>query len=249
MATAFLCMPHQVCAAPTASSSLVPYLAQLSLDGAEVSPAFRPTTLYYSVSVGETTDSLNIRATPQELGTNVTIDGNQNLQSGTNIIHIVLTSPEKTTLTYTLTVNKAGTVNAQSADLKSLDITNWTLSPIFSPNTKAYTTDVESTTDHLDIKAVAENQKSHVVITGNGNFKAGLNQVKIKVTSEDGSRTKTYTITVNKLPGVPKNLTPEGKLKPWYQRFWPALLGVGALVIVAGTFSVVVITKRHKSQS
>jgi len=91
-----------------ASAAPVPYLDQLSVKEAAISPTFRPTTLFYSVSVSEEVASLTIDALPQESDTKIAITGNADLQPGANTIRVTLTSSSQQTQTYTLTVNKAG---------------------------------------------------------------------------------------------------------------------------------------------
>jgi len=193
--------------APATTAAAVPSLVQLTADNAVVSPAFRPTTLYYVASVDESIDTLTIHAIPQDSTTTVDITGNQYLQPGTNVITIVLTSSEQKTQTYTLAVTKAGTISNNNTNLKSLSIRRWTLAPVFSPETTAYATDVNPSIGRLDISAIAENPNARVAIAGNADFKTGSNQVTVTVTSADGSQTKAYSITVNKLAEPPKSLT------------------------------------------
>ena len=83
-----------------------------------------------------------------------------------------------------------------NADLASL--TSEVVKIPFNKNTLEYTINVDKTVKSLGLKAVAENSKAKVTITGDENFKTGNNVITIKIVSEDGKTTKTYTITVVK---------------------------------------------------
>ena len=232
---------------PTESYALpsgAPYLDQLSTEEAALQPAFRPTTLYYSTSVKGSVTALTLHAIPQEPSTTVQIKGNQDLHPGINIIHIVLTSPEKTTRTYTLTVNKTGVVSTESATLKSLSIGIWELSPLFSSETTTYSTDVDQNTDHLDLIAIPENPQAQVLISGNAHLTTGVNQISIEVVSEDGSSTKIYSIAVNKLPAPPSNLTSRGDQKPFFVRY-RLLLFAAAFIIIVLITGLIFVKKRR----
>lgn len=245
--TLSLCVvfPAQSFAVPT-----VPYLAQLTATGVTIQPAFRPTTLHYTASIGESVNGLTINAVPQDPKTTVIVSGNTDLAPGANTITILLATPEKTSQTYTIIVTKAGGVSKQNANLFSLDIGNWTLSPAFSSETTSYATDVDQNTERLTIGTATENPQSKVAITGNSHLKTGINQVKIEVTSADGALTKTYMITVNKLPGSPKNLDAQGSLKPQspHYELWLLWVALGVLVL-GGIIAIIIIRIRRRKES
>lgn len=88
--------------------------------------------------------------------------------------------------------NKTGSVN-----LKSLTVTPTGLSPAFATGTTEYTMTVGSDIDKIDVKAVAEDEKASVDITGNTDLKIGTNKITITVTASDKT-TKTYHISVTK---------------------------------------------------
>ena len=183
----------------------VPYLDSLTVAEAQITPAFRPTTLFYNVSVGQAVANLNITASPQDADTTVSIDGNTALQPGVNTIKITLTSPSQQTQTYVLTVNKAGTPASGNVDLKLLSVGPWTLTPNFSPDVTDYSTDVDPRTENLDVVAKTVDPNATTAITGSVGLETGMNTVQITVSSSDGSKTKVYTIAVNKLPEAPKS--------------------------------------------
>lgn len=82
-------------------------------------------------------------------------------------------------------------------NLKSLTVSNATLSPAFSAGTTSYSAGtVEFSVSKLNINAVAEDAKAKVSISGN-NLAVGNNTVKIVVKAENGA-SKTYTIKVTR---------------------------------------------------
>lgn len=89
------------------------------------------------------------------------------------------------------------TDSSASVNLKSLTVTPTGLSPAFSSGTTEYTMTVGSDIDEIDVKAVAEDEKASVDITGNTDLKIGTNKITITVTASDKT-TKTYHITVTK---------------------------------------------------
>lgn len=109
-----------------------------------------------------------------------------------------------------LTVEKEGTSTIQiagldtssdDARLQSLQIYPGTLEPGFSPDTETYTTSVGLDVEKLTIDAKAANDKATVTVEGGSDLSEGANTVVCKVTAEDGTTVKTYTIQVNKVEG------------------------------------------------
>lgn len=79
--------------------------------------------------------------------------------------------------------------------LKALEIDGYDID--FDKLVTEYIIKVSSDVKSLDIKAIAEDSRASVEITGNENFKTGDNTVTITVTAENGD-VKVYKITVNK---------------------------------------------------
>ena len=90
--------------------------------------------------------------------------------------------------------------------LKSLEVKPEGLSPEFNPETTSYSLQVGADVKKLDIKAVANDEKSKVEISGNDELKDGDNTVKITVTAEDET-VRTYTIVVKKAAKSSQGLT------------------------------------------
>lgn len=79
--------------------------------------------------------------------------------------------------------------------LKSLEIDGYEIE--FNKDTNEYKIKVKSDVTSLDIKALSEDSRSRVEITGNENFKEGENTVTITVTAEDGT-IREYKLVVDK---------------------------------------------------
>lgn len=88
--------------------------------------------------------------------------------------------------------------------LKSLEIDGYEIT--FNKETNEYKITVKSDVTSLDIKAIPEDSRARVEITGNEKFKKGNNTVTITVTAEDGS-TREYKITANKESEKKEELT------------------------------------------
>lgn len=83
------------------------------------------------------------------------------------------------------------------ASLSSLKIPNTTLSPKFDKNTTEYEASIKDITE-VTINASATDSNAKIMISENyKNLVKGENIIKISVTAENGSTTKTYTIKVN----------------------------------------------------
>ena len=80
--------------------------------------------------------------------------------------------------------------------LKSLTVSNGTLSPAFQADTISYSMTVPYSVSKLDIKATASDSKASVAIDS-PNLVVGNNTATVTVTSESGAK-KTYTIKVKR---------------------------------------------------
>lgn len=91
--------------------------------------------------------------------------------------------------------------SSEDATLQSLQISPGTLDPAFTPGTENYTATVGLDTENLAVSAVPNNGNATVTLEGDSGLQEGENTVLCRVTAEDGSTVKTYTIVVNKVEG------------------------------------------------
>lgn len=100
---------------------------------------------------------------------------------------------------YAVSASKSTNIAAPQSTvntLKSMTVSNATISPAFDTNTTKYTASVDFSVSKLNITATPTDSKAKVAISGN-DLKVGSNTVKVTVTAENGSK-KEYTITVTR---------------------------------------------------
>ncbi|MBE6917418.1 MAG: hypothetical protein E7470_05945 [Ruminococcaceae bacterium] len=98
------------------------------------------------------------------------------------------------TVTYSATI--APPMSSDNT-LKSLTVSNATISPAFSAGTTSYTAEVPFEVSKLDVKAAANDSKAKVSIDSPNLTPNGTTNVTVTVTAENGSK-KTYTIAVKR---------------------------------------------------
>lgn len=174
------------------------YLSALSITDYTISPAFNKNTTSYSLTVPNDVSSVTVNATKESAKATLTGTGNKNLSVGANNISVVVTAENGNKRTYTITVTRQSASQKSSDNsLKDLSVLGYTLSPAFSKDNLDYTLKVPNDATKIDVKAIANNEKSSVKIVGNTDLKVGNNVVAVEVTAEDGSK-KTYKITVTR---------------------------------------------------
>lgn len=134
---------------------------------------------------------------------------------GTKTVYYRLTdSAGYTSAVYTATIELIAPLNT-NADLKNIAFSKGALSPVFAPNVFAYTMNVASQIDSIDVHPTADFNKATTKVNGiSGNktvpLNYGANTITIEVTAEDGITKKTYTVTVNRAkPSNPGPSNPE----------------------------------------
>lgn len=90
---------------------------------------------------------------------------------------------------------------SQNADLKSLTLSNGSLSPAFSAAVTAYTVTVPNSVASLTISAVAADSGASVRVSGSASLPVGVSQRVITVTAPGGA-TKTYTLSITRQAAV-----------------------------------------------
>lgn len=100
----------------------------------------------------------------------------------------------------TLTTKTQAEIEASystNADLKSLSIDGYDLTPEFSKNTLKYSLEVENEVEKITIKAGKADSKASINGTGEKLLTEGVNKFEIVVTAEKGNK-KTYEIEVTR---------------------------------------------------
>ena len=183
-------------------------LKSLSVANYSLSPSFSAGTKAYTVSVPEGTTSVNISATANSSkAKSVTGTGTRDLTGDTTTLNVVCTAENNTSTTYTITVNRQKHVDptpkSSDATLKALDVSGYSYSPAFNPNTTSYSMTVANGISELNVGAVPNDSKATVKIEGNYGWSVGKNTIKITVTAEDGTK-KVYEVNVTRQAANPK---------------------------------------------
>ena len=84
---------------------------------------------------------------------------------------------------------------SDNANLKSLEVVNYSLNPGFNKNTKEYTVEVENDVTSVTINATKEDSKASVKGPGTFDLVEGNNKYEIVVTAQKGN-TSTYVVNV-----------------------------------------------------
>lgn len=190
-------------------------LASLKLSQGTLSPVFAPGTTSYKASVANSVAFITVTPTVADENATVKINGGPVISSlpsdpiplavGPNTITIVVTAQDGTTKTYTLTVTRAASNNA---NLSSLVISQGTLTPIFAPATINYTASVAYLINSITVTPTVANATAKVKVNGivvpSGStsgaiaLNVGATTITMVVTAQDGTTTKTYKVVVTR---------------------------------------------------
>lgn len=183
-------------------------LSSIQIAEGVISPEFSKTVKEYTVNVPYEVTKLSIAATPEHSKGTVTINGNDELKVGENLIEIIVTAEDSSTDKYTIKAIRA----KQELSLQTLSIyyvnengekVELKLDPQFSFDVYSYSVNdiLAHTIQSLSVEAKANAENAKVEIVGNDELKSETNEItiKISVTDEAGlEEQKTYTIKVQK---------------------------------------------------
>jgi len=181
-------------------------LASLNLSGITLSPAFATGTASYTATVPFVTASTTITATTAHASAVVTSGvGLRNLSVGPNALGVLVTAEDGNPLTYNVTVTRDPA--STNASLASLTLSTGTLSPAFDPGTLGYSATVAANVTSVTVTSALQQANATLTIQGTSatpeagrgvNLVTGDNAVPIVVTAQDGTTTKTYTLTIRR---------------------------------------------------
>lgn len=198
-------------------------LKALSVSEGSISPSFSAGNTNYTVNVKENVSSITINATAEDGTASISGTGHKSLNYGANKFTITVKAQNGATKNYNITVNREDS-RSNDANLKSLRVSNGSLSPSFSAGTTTYNVEVPYNITKLNISADAADEKAKVTINNPDLVAESTTSVTIRVTAENGA-TKTYTINVkrgkdpNKVLNTDNNLV---SLKPSIGMISPA---------------------------
>ena len=192
-------------------------LSDLSLSGIYLGRPFFPWLTAYTAEVANSVSATTVTAMASQIEAGVvitpadadtgTMDHQVALVAGENTITVTVTATNGTsTRTYTVTVNRPSGPGAD-ADLRDLTIDGTSVSG-FTAGATAYTLDVPFSRSQVIVAATAFDGRANVSITPADadtgvdghqvDLGVGDNTVRFTVTARDGTKTKTYTLTINR---------------------------------------------------
>lgn len=185
-------------------------LKSLTVSEGSLSPAFSANNTNYSLNVSEDVSSITINAVPEDGNSTVSGAGAKTVKYGSNKFTITVKAQNGATKNYNVTVNRKDN-RSNNANLKSLSVSNGTLSPAFNSGTTNYKMEVPFETSKLNIKAEAEDANAKVSINNPDLVAEKTTTVTIKVTAQNET-SKTYTIQVTRGKDPNKALNKDNNL-------------------------------------
>lgn len=187
-------------------------LASLSVNVGGLNPGFSQANTNYSVSVDSNVTSIDIAASPADVGARVEGTGTKGLNYGNNTFGVKVTAPSGAVKTYTITVNRKDNRSGNN-NLASLSINGANLDQAFDTNNTYYTATVPFEIETASINANPQDGKARVSVSGNaGLVSEETSNVSITVTAENGA-SKTYTIAVTRGKDPNKVLSTDNYLR------------------------------------
>ena len=192
-------------------------LSALVLSAGTPSPTFTSGTESYTASVANSVTSLTVTPTRTQGNATITVNGTAvtsgsasgsiALNVGLNTITVVVTAQDgSTTKSYSVQVTRAGSADAT---LSSLALSSGTLSPTFSSGTESYTVSVVNSVTSVTVTPARTQANATITVNGTAvtsgsasgsiSLNVGSNTITVVVTAQDGSTTKSYTVTVTRL--------------------------------------------------
>jgi len=192
-------------------------LANLAVSSGTLSPAFQTSVTSYGVSEINNVSSITLTPTTSDPSYTITINGTAvssgtaslaiPLTIGSNTISVIVKSSTGTVLgIYTVVANRAA---SSDANLSMLSLDNGSLSPSFAAGTTNYTAAVAFNFSSVKITPVVDVPTATVKVNGitvtsgtqSGaiSLHTGSNAINVVVFAQDGTTSKTYTITVTRL--------------------------------------------------
>jgi hypothetical protein len=200
----------KVTRAPNANSSL----AGIVISAGTLASVFSSSTLAYSASVPNDLNAISVTPTATDQNailkvnavplTSGTPSGPISLNVGVNRVIISVTAQDgSTATTYDIDVTRIGSSNANLAPLLS---SVGSFSPVFDSNTLNYAASVPNSVNSTTVTPFVADSTATVSVNGvpdaSGSTSvavplvSGTNRISILVTAQDGTTTKSYTLTV-----------------------------------------------------
>ena len=172
-------------------------LATLSVSEGSLTPIFDPDVEEYNVTVANNITSISIGATVSDSGyASISGTGVKTLSVGLNTFKITVTADDGSTKDYYVRVTREANSNAT---LASLNVSGYTLDPVFNSNILQYEITVPHTKNIINSSEISYTKtasESTVDLQSSMSLAFGENLYKIKVISEDTLNENEYVIKI-----------------------------------------------------
>ena len=159
-----------------------------------MSPTFNGNTTSYTCTVENNVTETTVTAIATSSVATVSGAGTKQLAVGTNTINITVTSQSGSIKTYQVVVTRKA---SSDATLKSLTVSNGTLTPEFDGSKTEYTVSVPYNVSTVTVAGAANSSEATVTGAGSKSLTVGANTITVTVTAGDKTE-KTYTITITR---------------------------------------------------
>ncbi|RFZ91028.1 hypothetical protein D0C36_18975 [Mucilaginibacter conchicola] len=186
-------------------------LSNLAINSGPLSPLFGSGTTSYTASVANSISVIEVTPTINNANASVRVNNNPvssgsafpvALNVGSNTISTVVTAQDGTTKTYTVTVTRAA---SSDANLSAITVDNATLTPAFNTNTTSYTVSIPNLYSYVSMSATVN--QPNATLKNNGypkisgqtyyyNVEVGTTNINYVVTAQDGTTQKTYNVAI-----------------------------------------------------
>lgn len=178
-------------------------LAALNVTNASIYPAFSPDVLEYSASVPYEVSALALTATAEHAGAKVSIDNPTLVSNSTTAVRVTVTAETGAAKTYVIYVSRArdpNYVESSNANLGSLSVEGYALSPEFSVDVTQYYVWLPYEAEAVNVKGTPEDSKASVTVGSGYVLTPGKGaDIPVTVTAEDGTE-RVYTVTAVRAP-------------------------------------------------
>jgi hypothetical protein len=213
---------------PSVIINALPNVSNFGIVGSNVAMGSSSTVTISSTSlaVGTYTITYNLTGANSATGntSSITMSSNSGTFStstltnsgSTNVVISSIRNASNCTTNLSTGNNSSFTVYSNNSNLSALVLSNGTLSPSFSSSTISYTASVVNSISSITITPSKSNANASIQVRVNGGTYAGVtsgtassslslnvgsNTIDVKVTAQDSTTIKTYTITITRAAG------------------------------------------------
>lgn len=189
-------------------------LADLTVGGASLAPAFQPNVLDYTAAVSNSVNAVRLTPVASESHAVIAVNGqivNSGVPSadiplavGPNPVAVQVTAQQGNSRTYSVVITRN---EPESAELASLSMPGVALVPSFAPDQTDYSATVDAKVRSVTVLAVPADASAQVTVNGQRveygkpsakiDLRVGSNPIAVAVKTGDGT-TQTYRIEVRR---------------------------------------------------